>query len=75
MGNIIKHLRGTTADHASYTGEKGVISVVTGEGPEYLPTGEIRVHDGKTAGGLDPLSELKQMIVDLQNRVTTLEGS
>ena len=56
MGNIIKHLRGTTTDHASYTGEKGVISVVTGDGPEYVPTGEIRVHDGKTPGGINPIA-------------------
>ena len=42
---------------------------------EHEPTGEIRVHDGKTAGGIDPLSELRQMIVDLQNRVSVLEGS
>ena len=56
MGNIIKHLRGTTTDHASYTGEKGVISVVTGEGPEYIPTGELRVHDGQTPGGINPIA-------------------
>jgi len=73
MGNIIKHLRGTTTDHASYTGEKGVISVITNEDQE--PTGEIRIHDGKTAGGIDPLSELRQMIEDLQNRVDVLEGN
>ncbi len=73
MGNIIKHLRGTSSDHETYTGEKGVISVVTNE--DHEPTGEIRIHDGKTAGGIDPLSELRQMIEDLQNRVTTLEGS
>jgi len=73
MGNIIKHLRGTSSDHETYTGEKGVISVVTNE--DHEPTGEIRIHDGKTAGGIDPLSELRQMIEDLQNRVTALEGS
>jgi hypothetical protein len=73
MGNIIKHLRGTSSDHETYTGEKGVISMVTNE--DHEPTGEIRIHDGKTAGGIDPLSELRQMIEDLQNRVTALEGS
>ncbi|MEK9694125.1 MAG: hypothetical protein VW270_00095 [Candidatus Poseidoniales archaeon] len=73
MGNIIKHLRGTSSDHETYTGEKGVISVITNE--DHEPTGEIRVHDGKTAGGIDPLSELKQMVEDLQNRVAALEGS
>lgn len=73
MGNIIKHLRGTSSDHETYTGEKGVISVVTNE--DHEPTGEIRIHDGKTAGGIDPLSELRQMIEDLQNRITALEGS
>lgn len=55
MGNIIKHLRGTSSDHETYTGEKGVISVVTGEGPDYIPTGEIRVHDGQTPGGINPV--------------------
>jgi len=73
MGNVIKNVRGTSNEHASYTGEKGVISLVTNE--EHEPTGEIRVHDGKTTGGIDPLSELRQMIVDLQNRVSVLEGS
>lgn len=73
MGNVIKLTRGTEEEHQSYVGEKGVISLVTNE--DHEPTGEIRVHDGKTTGGIDPLSELRQMIVDLQNRVTTLEGS
>tara|TARA_E500000178_G_C16831336_1_gene666189 strand:- start:18 stop:239 length:222 start_codon:yes stop_codon:yes gene_type:complete len=73
MGNIIRQTRGTESEHQNYVGEKGVISLVTNE--EHEPTGEIRVHDGKTAGGIDPLSELRQMIVDLQNRVDILEGS
>ena len=73
MGNIVKQIRGTSDEHASYVGEKGVISLVTNE--VFEPTGEIRVHDGKTAGGIDPLSELRQMIVDLQARVDILEGS
>ena len=70
MGNIIKHLRGTTTDHASYTGEKGVISVVTGDGPEYVPTGEIRVHDGQTPGGINPVDAV---VVSSGSSVTTTE--
>ena len=53
MGNIVKQIRGTSGEHASYTGEKGVISLVTNE--VFEPTGEIRVHDGKTPGGINPV--------------------
>jgi len=53
MGNVIKQIRGTSDEHASYVGEKGVISLVTNE--VFEPTGEIRVHDGKTPGGINPV--------------------
>ena len=53
MGNIIRQTRGTSDEHASYVGEKGVISLVTNE--VFEPTGEIRVHDGKTPGGINPV--------------------
>lgn len=53
MGNVIKNVRGTSDEHASYIGEKGVISLVTNE--VFEPTGEIRVHDGKTPGGINPI--------------------
>ena len=53
MGNLIKQTRGTEEEHQNYTGEKGVISLVTNE--VFEPTGEIRVHDGKTPGGINPI--------------------
>lgn len=53
MGNIIRQVRGTSDEHASYIGETGVISLVTNE--VFEPTGEIRVHDGKTPGGINPV--------------------
>ena len=53
MGNVIKNVRGTSDEHASYIGETGVISLVTNE--VFEPTGEIRVHDGKTPGGINPI--------------------
>ena len=73
MGNIIRQTRGTESEHQNYVGEKGVISLITDA--EHKPTGEMRIHDGSTQGGIDPLSELRQMIVDLQARVDILEGS
>ena len=55
MGNVIRHLRGTDTEHSEYIGEKGVISLVTLEEDTHEPTGEIRVHDGKTSGGIEPV--------------------
>jgi len=55
MGNVIRHLRGTDTEHSEYIGEKGVISLVTAEESTHEPTGEIRVHDGKTSGGIEPI--------------------
>ena len=52
MGNIIQNLRGSVAEHSTYTGKKGVISLVTDNSAGRVPTGEIRIHDESTAGGL-----------------------
>ena len=52
MGNIIQNLRGSVAEHSTYTGKKGVISLVTDTSAGRVPTGEIRIHDESTAGGL-----------------------
>lgn len=58
MGNVIRHLRGTDTEHSSYVGEKGVISLVTAEDGTHEPTGELRVHDGKTSGGIEPVRKV-----------------
>lgn len=52
MGNIIQHLRGSVVDHSTYTGKKGEISLVTDASEARIPTGEIRIHDDSTPGGL-----------------------
>lgn len=52
MANRIQHLRGSNTEHSTYTGAKGEISLVTDTSANRIPTGELRVHDGTTAGGL-----------------------
>jgi hypothetical protein len=50
--NSIQHIRGTLAEHSTYTGRKGEISLITDSTNDRVPTGEIRIHDGVTASGL-----------------------
>ena len=52
MANRLQHLRGSEAEHSTFTGAKGEISLVTDTSSDRIPTGEVRVHDGTTAGGL-----------------------
>lgn len=52
MANRLQHLRGSEAEHSTFTGAKGEISLVTDTSANRIPTGEVRVHDGTTAGGL-----------------------
>jgi hypothetical protein len=52
MANRLQHLRGSEAEHSTFTGAKGEISLVTDTSADRIPTGEVRVHDGTTAGGL-----------------------
>ncbi len=52
MANRIQHLRGSDSEHNNFTGAKGEISLVTDTTSNKIPTGELRVHDGSTAGGL-----------------------
>jgi hypothetical protein len=52
MANRLQHLRGSETEHSTFTGEKGEISLVTDTSANRIPTGEVRVHDGTTAGGL-----------------------
>ena len=52
MANRIQHLRGSDTEHSTFTGEKGEISLVTDTSANRIPTGELRIHDGSTAGGL-----------------------
>lgn len=52
MANRIQHLRGSDTEHSTFTGEKGEISLVTDTSSNRIPTGELRIHDGSTAGGL-----------------------
>lgn len=52
MANRIQHLRGSLTEHSTFTGEKGEISLVTDTSANRIPTGELRIHDGSTAGGL-----------------------
>lgn len=53
MANRIQHLRGSLTEHSTFTGEKGEISLVTDTSANRIPTGELRIHDGSTAGGLE----------------------
>lgn len=50
--NSIQHIRGTLAEHSTYTGRKGEISLITDSTNDRVPTGEIRIHDGATASGV-----------------------
>ena len=52
MANRLQHLRGSESEHSTFTGAKGEISLVTDTSANRIPTGEVRVHDGTTAGGL-----------------------
>lgn len=52
MANRLQHLRGSEAEHSTFTGAKGEISLVTDTSANRIPTGEVRIHDGTTAGGL-----------------------
>ena len=52
MANRLQHLRGSEAEHSTFTGAKGEISLVTDTSADRIPTGEVRIHDGTTAGGL-----------------------
>ncbi|CAN7307745.1 hypothetical protein LJR296_001457 [Cupriavidus necator] len=49
MSNALKLRRGTAAQHASFTGAQGEVTVDT-------DSGELRVHDGATAGGKATMS-------------------
>jgi hypothetical protein len=51
MPEIVKLSRGTHNEHETFTGEKGEVTLITAGGITDLPTGEVRVHDGFTAGG------------------------
>lgn len=53
MANRVQHLRGSLTEHSTFTGEKGEISLVTDTSANRIPTGELRIHDGSTAGGLE----------------------
>jgi hypothetical protein len=52
MANRLQHLRGSEAEHSTFTGARGEISLVTDTSADRIPTGEVRIHDGTTAGGL-----------------------
>lgn len=52
MANRLQHLRGSESEHSTFTGAKGEISLVTDTSANRIPTGEVRVHDGTTSGGL-----------------------
>ena len=52
MANRLQHLRGSESEHSTFTGAKGEISLITDTSADRIPTGEVRVHDGTTAGGL-----------------------
>ena len=73
MGNIIQNLRGSVAEHSTYTGKKGVISLVTDTSAGRVPTGEIRIHDESTAGGL-PIS-LSNGVTLKQSSIVTTNGA
>ena len=73
MGNIIQNLRGSVAEHSTYTGKKGVISLVTDNSAGRVPTGEIRIHDESTAGGL-PIS-LSNGVTLKQSSIVTTNGA
>ena len=51
MPEILKLSKGTHTEHETFTGEKGEVTLITTGGGNDLPTGEVRVHDGSTAGG------------------------
>jgi hypothetical protein len=66
MSTILKHRRGTTAQHASFTGAVGEITVDTDKDTAV-------VHDGTTVGGFPLLA--KTMTDGTANGVAYLNGS
>lgn len=52
MPEILRLAKGTLAEHQTFIGEKGEITLVCDASANRLPTGEVRVHDGVTYGGI-----------------------
>lgn len=52
MPEILRLAKGTLAEHQSFIGEKGELTLICDNTAARLPTGEVRIHDGITAGGI-----------------------
>lgn len=81
MAKVLQHRRGTTAEHANFTGAAGEVTVDTTDK-------RLVVHDGSTKGGVpaakkseivDAKSELQQAInnavAEIGGTIDTIEGS
>ena len=52
MPEVIKFAKGTVAEHSSFTGENGEITLICDNTTNKTVTGIIRLHDGQTVGGI-----------------------
>lgn len=71
MAKVLQHRRGTTAEHANFTGAEGELTVDTDKH-------SVRVHDGVTAGGHEILPKDKNDALyapkDIDVGVTSVNG-